>query len=119
MAAYTLTLRNAHNAVQTALAGITDVLLTHEPGRARPYVVHMRHPRNPAQAQAFCFETDEEVAGFMLRLHAEATGEVFPEPPSPLVPWSPAPASEAPPKKPRRGAAARAAAAEAEAVSDD
>jgi hypothetical protein len=116
MAAYPLLLRNAHLAVQNALDGRTDVLLTHEPGRPRPFVVRLRHPRDPSRVQGYCFETDAQVTDFMHLLLAQATGQPLPETEVELVPHVPVPVIPKPMVKKRRS---KAAAAEAEAEASD
>jgi hypothetical protein len=121
MAAYPLPLRNAHLAVQTALDGRTDVLLTHEPGRPRPFVVRLRHPQDPSRFQGFCFETDVQVTEFMHILLAQVTGEPLPETELELVPHVPVPVVPKPMVKKRRSKAAVAeeAAAQAEEEQND
>lgn len=120
MAAYPLPLRNAHLAVQTALEGRTDVLLTHEPGRPRPFVVRLRHPRDPSRVQGFCFESDAQVTDFMQLLLAQATGQPLPEIEVELVPHVPVPVIPKPMVKKRRSkTAATEEAAEAEDLEED
>jgi len=116
MAAYPLPLRNAHLAVQTALDGKSDVLLTHEPGRPRPFVVRLRHPRDPSRAQGFCFETDAQVTEFMHIMLAQITGQPLPETELELVPHVPVPVVPKPMVKKRRS---KTAVAEETAGSDD
>lgn len=102
MAAYPLPLRNAHLAVQNALDGRSDVLLTHEPGRPRPFVVRLRHPQDPSRAQGFCFESDVQVTEFMHILLAQVTGQPLPESELELVPHVPVPVVPKPIIKKRR-----------------
>lgn len=116
MAAYPLPLRNAHLAVQTALDGRSDVLLTHEPGRPRPFVVRLRHPRDPSRSQGFCFETDAQVTEFMHILLAQVTGQPLPETELELVPHVPVPVIPKPMVKKRRS---KTAVADEVAAEDD
>lgn len=119
MAAYPLPLRNAHLAVQTALDGRSDVLLTHEPGRPRPFVVRLRHPRDPSRSQGFCFETDAQVTEFMHILLAQVTGEPLPATELELVPHVPVPVVPKPMVKKRRSKTAVAEEAAAEEEQND
>lgn len=96
MAAYSLALRNLHNALQTALNGTIDVLLAHEPGRDRPYVVFLRHPRVPKVSKGFAFVAEQDVMAFMSCMYAEVSGAATAAEPVEVVEHVPAPVVEKP-----------------------
>lgn len=118
MAAYSLALRNLHNALQSALDGNIDVLLAHEPGRDRPYVVFLRHPRVPKVSKGFTFVAEQDVMAFMSCMYAEVAGTPVGHTPVEVVEHVPALVVEKPVGR-RKAAAAATALAGADGEQDE
>lgn len=118
MAVYSHDLRAAFNEAQQTLAKLMHVLLAHEPGRPRPYVVHLRSPSKPGHARSYTFAAEPELMTFFHALTAEAAGDASAASALVLVDHEPLPVV-APPARRRRSAKSKLQAAGVEDDTDD